>query len=62
MTNSELIEKILDEWHAALYGDLESGAAWLNERTHNKFASTYPNIAAFGEFLSKLEGEINDCL
>lgn len=59
MDSEELIEKILDEWHLALYGDLEQGVAWLNEKASVEFAKKYPNLNAFGEFLSDLEDEIN---
>ena len=59
MDNKELLEKILDEWHSALYGDLEQGVAWLNEKASNEFAEKHPNLVKFGEWLSDLEDEIN---
>ena len=59
MDNKELIKKICDEWHSALYGDLEQGVAWLNEKASNEFAEKHPNLIKFGEFLSDLEDEIN---
>jgi len=52
MDNKELLEKILDEWHMALYGD-------LIKRPLNEFAEKYPNLVKFGEWLSDLEDEIN---
>mgnify|MGYP007032674090 FL=1 len=57
MDSKELLEKILDEWHMALYGDLEHGVAWLNEKASNEFADKYPNLNEFGEWLSDLEDE-----
>ena len=60
MDSKELLEKILDEWYMALYGDLEKGVAWLNEKASNEFWEKYPNLNKFGEFLSDLEDEVND--
>ena len=54
MDSEELIEKILEEWHMALYGDLEHGVAWLNEKASNEFAEKHPNLLKFGEWLSDL--------
>lgn len=55
MDSEELIKKICDEWHSALYGDLEQGVAWLNEKASDEFAKKYPNLTKFGEWLSDLE-------
>ena len=60
MDSKQLLEKILDEWHSALYGELENGVAWLNEAASVKFAKDHPHLVKFGEFLSDLEDEIND--
>ena len=57
MDSEELIKKICDEWHSALYGDLEQGVAWLNEKASDEFAKKYPNLIKFGEWLSDLEDE-----
>ena len=57
MDSKELLEKILDEWHMALYGDLEQAVAWLNEKASNEFAEKHPNLVKFGEWLSDLEIE-----
>ena len=59
MDNKELIKKICDEWHMALYGDLENGVAWLNEKASEEFAEKYPNLMRFGDFLFNLEDEVN---
>ena len=56
MDSKELLEKILDEWHSALYGDLEQGVA-LNEKASDEFAEKHPNLVKFGEWLSDLEIE-----
>lgn len=60
MDNKELIKKICDEWHMALYGELEQGVAWLNEKASNEFWEKHPNLNKFGEFLFNLENEINE--
>ena len=59
MDSEELIRTICDEWHMALYGDLEQGVAWLNEKASNEFAEKYPDLVKFGEWLSDLEDQIN---
>jgi hypothetical protein len=56
--SKKLLEKILDEWQFALYGELENGVAWLNETASEKFAKDHPHLVKFGEFLRDLENEI----
>ena len=51
MDNKELIKKICDEWHMALYRD-------LIKRPLGEMGENYPNLVEFGEWLSDLEDEI----
>lgn len=56
------LDKIRDEWGNVLYEDLEHGeVTWFtSEKASDKFAALYPSISDFGEFLDKLEEEINE--
>ena len=51
----DLLDKIQEEWHSALYADLENGVAWLNGKAAKEFNSRYPNISKFGEFLYNID-------
>ena len=53
-------EEILDELHDALYGDLEHGVAWLNDKAATDFATSYPSLNKFVGWLSDLEDELTE--
>ena len=53
-------EEILDELHSALYGDLENGVAWLNDKAAADFATSYPSLNKFVGWLRNLEDELTE--
>jgi hypothetical protein len=55
----EMIETVCDEWHSAIQADLEHGVRWLNESASAEFASKYPQLCAFGHWLSELEMKLS---
>lgn len=46
-------ELIAQEWWLCYQSDLENGVKSLNEYEAKKFATSYPEMAKFGEFLDK---------
>ena len=52
------LELIQEEWHGAVYGDLENGVASLNEAAAQDFHRRYPLVANFGATINRIiDGE-----
>lgn len=52
------VEEILDELHSALYGDLERGVAWLNDKAAADFERAYPSLSTFVGWLKGIEDDL----
>lgn len=48
------LELIQEEWHGAVYGDLENGVASLNAAAATDFYRRYPLVSSFGETLNRI--------
>lgn len=44
--STSLIKELQDDFHYALYGDLENGVKWLNEAASAEFVNKYPRVHA----------------
>ena len=56
-----LLELIQEEWHGAVYGDLENGVASLNEAAAKDFHRRYPLVSNFGATINRIiDGDKDD--
>ena len=55
------LELISEEWHGAVYGDLENGVASLNEAAAQDFHRRYPLVANFGATINRIIDGGKEC-
>ena len=48
----ELLGQCKEEWHDALYADLEHGDRILNNAATEEFNQRYPHVSKFGDLLN----------
>ena len=55
------LELISEEWHGAVYGDLENGVAVLNRIAWEDFHRRYPLVSNFGATINRIiDGDKGD--